>query len=295
MINALLRYDDYSAISDTALERQVLEAVAGAGLRIVISVIPFVADLEWKLRGPIGLRPLPPDKVELLKEFVPQKAEVALHGYAHQALGRISGMTEFGGRVAAGQQLARLRDGKAYLEDQLGDRVKAFVPPWNDYGIATVAAIREAGFDVLSGDAAHGPVEEGMAYIPCTCALPRLGPALKAAATDAKAFVCVLLHEYDFEESRSPAARISLRSLEEALRHSRQTSQWLRFQECLAMDAWTAERARLNQELRRALRSPLRHFSSSATADVYWSNQMVRRKLRFLRRAVALVRFFLKG
>ncbi len=116
MTKILLRYDDYSAISNTDIERQLFEAVAKRGMNLIVAVVPFVAGIEWQLRGPIPLHPLPPDKIALFKEFSAY-LEPVLHGYAHQTVSRYSGLSEFNHAIPASQQVARLQDAKSYLED----------------------------------------------------------------------------------------------------------------------------------------------------------------------------------
>jgi len=48
-MKCVLRFDDYSATSNGVLERKLLEAVAEANRKIVVSVVPFVAGIGWEL------------------------------------------------------------------------------------------------------------------------------------------------------------------------------------------------------------------------------------------------------
>ncbi len=61
-MKTVLRFDDYSAASDTALERRLFETVASCDAKMVVSIIPFVADVAWSPR--VGQSPsaLPPKK-----------------------------------------------------------------------------------------------------------------------------------------------------------------------------------------------------------------------------------------
>jgi hypothetical protein len=271
MTDVVLRFDDYSAISNMDVERGILETVAKAKAKMVVSVIPFVAEIGWVPRGPIKLCPLPAEKVRLLKQFVPQTVEIALHGYCHQAIGQTSGMVEFGGCITREQQQARLRDGKAFLEDAFGVEVKTFVPPWNQYTAATISGMREVGLKVLSADATFGPWAPDMKYVPATCSIGRLGGALKLAEQDSGALICALLHEYDFKETGLPSSRIWIQEFEHALTSSVGRARWLLCSECGAEETIDHERARLNCGLRKALQTPLRHLLPSHIRDVYWS------------------------
>jgi hypothetical protein len=283
MPSILLRYDDYSALGATELERRLFETVAACDAKMVVSIIPFIADVVWNPRGPIRLRPLPPEKADILRRFNPQHLAVALHGYCHQAISRTSGMTEFGDRIPREQQLARLLDGKAYLEDLLNVELKTFVPPWNEYGASTIAALEESGFCNLSGDAAFGPLTAGLTYIPATCSLAELPRALRLAAKDSASLVCVLIHEYDFKESGSSKAVFDMTQFEGILRTAKaEGAQWVGFNECAQAGDWGAERARANQELRQAMKSPFRRLLPRATGCVYWSTRLARRYAKVL-------------
>src|SRR5690349_19982439 len=171
MAKLLLRFDDLCAQSDTALELRLLTAVREAGAKLVVSVVPFVADTDWEIGGPIPLRPLTADKAKLVREFIPNHAEIALHGYSHQTITRWSHLYEFGDKVARQRQVERLRHAKAFLEDLFAVKVESFVPPWNEYGRITIAALEEAGFKILAGDVMIGPAEGNLAFLPSCCSL----------------------------------------------------------------------------------------------------------------------------
>lgn len=277
----IVRFDDYSAISNTALERKLFEAVAEADQKIVVSVVPFIAGMEWEPRGPIPLLPLPAAKTALLKQFICH-VEVALHGYCHQAVSRTSGLSEFGDAISIGQQLARLSDAKHWLEDQLGTGVETFVPPWNTYGTTTLEAVRQAGFKVLSAEAGFGPFAPGLSYVPVTCSIDQLAGAAELAQKDQGSLACALLHEYDFRESGVRGARLSLEQFRAHCSRGNGAPGWSWVKESGTGDTGH-ERARVNQELRAALNSRLRRLLSSHTDHVYWTTSAASAKLRFLR------------
>src|ERR1043166_3841261 len=257
MPKLLLRFDDFCALSDTALERRVLAAVREAGAKLVVSVVPFVADTDWEVGGPIPLRPLSAEKADLLKEFLPAHAEIALHGYSHQTITRWSHLYEFGDKVTRQRQVERLRHAKAFLEDLFAVKVESFVPPWNEYGRITIAALEEAEFKILAGDVMIGPAEGGLAFLPSCCILTNLEFAISTAASDPDALVSTTIHEYDFAESGSDLAVTDFSGLARPLASiSSQSTNRKGFIDCAANGSWPASRLKGNREFRKALQPP---------------------------------------
>jgi peptidoglycan/xylan/chitin deacetylase (PgdA/CDA1 family) len=284
MSRAILRYDDFSALTNADLERRLLEIVAKRDARIVVSIVPFAPEVDWPLRGPIHLRALPHEKAALLKEFMPGVVEIALHGYCHQSISRASQMVEFGNRIPLDFQVARLRDAKHYLEDLFGEELQVFVPPFNAYGASLISALRETGFQALSGDAAFGPIRPCLAYIPATVSLHHVEASLRTASHDGESLVCLLIHEHDFEECGSLAASANLSEFSRLLDALTEGgARWIGFKDCLLEGDWGPERARANQKLRETMKSPFRHLLRRGTGCVYWSQEEARRRLRTLR------------
>ena len=300
MVRCILRFDDFCALTSTKIESRFLETVAECGAKVMMSVVPFVADTEWELRGPIPLRPLPRDKANLLKKFVPRHAEVAMHGYSHQTVTRWSQLFEFGDSVGPQRQIDRLQDGRAFLEDLFQTKVETFVPPWNEYGRTTLAALEETGFKVLSGSAEFGSAEGNLAFMPVCCELGQLETALAVAAPDPDAVVCVVIHEYDFQESGSPRARTDLAGLRKLLtKVSRHGLMWSGFSDSVSAGDWSGTRLLKNQQLRRDMESFGCWGLHPNTGSVYWSAAcavekqgvlVAGGKRRWLRRAVNFFR-----
>lgn len=280
-MEAILRFDDYSAESDTALEGRILDVVANAGTRIVISVVPFIAELDWQLRGPIKLRALPKDKIALLKAFLPQTVEIALHGYCHQAISRTLGLSEFGDSIPFERQVQRLKDGKHWLEDQFGVPIRTFVPPWNMYGVSTLRAVIEAEFQTVSADVARGPIERGLAYVPATCSVHDFQQAARLGTRTDGALTCALLHEYDFASVGRPDAFFSLGDLKNLCLDASITK-WSITRDYSMNDAGY-DRALLNQELRGTLQSSIRRLFPRHLGHVYWPVESASAKLRQVR------------
>lgn len=280
MTKIILRYDDYSATSNGDIERQLFEAVAERDIKLIVSIVPFVAGMEWQLRGPIPLLPLSPEKVALFKEFSAY-LEPVLHGYSHQTVSRYSGLSEFNHAIPSNIQVARLQDGKAYLEDILGVRITTFVPPWNAYTDITLDALKKTGFEMVSGDALFGALCANLAFIPSTCLLSEIPASLAAAREDAGALIAVLFHEYDFIESGSPQASISTDEFRRILDGIvLQDVQFANFHDCSI--GFDMQRAKANQYLHENLQSSFRILLKRGSRGVYWSTEVAIRKGRFL-------------
>jgi hypothetical protein len=138
-------------------------------------------------------------------------AEIALHGYSHQTTS-VPTHTEFAGR-APGEQRTRIIQGKHELERQLGAPVTTFIPPWNSYDQCTVTALEEAGFTCLSGSVRGPfPLKTSLAVLPASCWFDAVIPAVRVARRfpRSRPVLVVMMHDYDFLESGSPQAWLSV-------------------------------------------------------------------------------------
>ena len=202
-ITVVLRYDDYSAKSPTALEARLFGAFRARGITLTVGAIPFVAAGAMTDPAPQVLLPLDVDKAALLRTALTDGAvEVGLHGYSHQANGTAR-MTEFTGRDYA-LQVERLERGRALLEDASGAPVTLFIPPWNTYDGDTLRALQDTGFGVLSAELRGAvPPDCSLSLVPFTCYPRGLPDALAAARAsgDPQPVIAVLFHSYDFTEA----------------------------------------------------------------------------------------------
>jgi hypothetical protein len=114
---------------------------------VSLAVIPFCRagkskGVPEKFRGLWTIHPLHENKelVEWLRiEVAAGRFEPMLHGFYHDER---HGLREFAGR---NDLVRRVRDGKKYLEDLLGARVRVFVPPHNAIGREGLQAITREG------------------------------------------------------------------------------------------------------------------------------------------------------
>jgi len=272
-VKLLFRYDDYSEIGNTTLDLAILEIIAEEGFTSLVGVIPAIADVNWALGDTIPLRRLSRERIGKLKVLVPCAAGIALHGYTHQAVTRLSGLFEFGDVVDISRQEERLRDGKHFLEDSFGVAVDWFIPPWNAYGVTTLNALAACGFKGISGDAYFGPLADGISYAPYSCLPRELSLACARARPVDNSAVIVMLHDYDFEESGFDVGVFTLakfRTLLQMLRQSGVTAG--NFSQLHADPAFGPTRAAGNQRLRKSAGSPARFLMKRGMTCVYWDD-----------------------
>ena len=141
-----IRDDDTSFFTSP----EELEAAYGEAAQygpISLAVVPFhragpSKAVPEKFRGRWTVHPLHENRelVNYLRSGVVKgRFEIMLHGYHHD---EPSGKFEF----AAGKHLAeRVSQGRKYLEDMLGGRIRVFVPPRNAIGREGLRAIAKEG------------------------------------------------------------------------------------------------------------------------------------------------------
>jgi len=226
----VFRFDDYSARSDTALEKPILESFRRTHTPLTVSVIPRVASISSFDPSPQEGVPLPEEKIQLLKAALRAGGvEVALHGFSHQTVRRKIGNvflkpfgryhSEFIG-VDEASQRKKISEGRGILERELGVRAETFVPPWNGYDQTTLRVLESLGFTTFSA-ARRGPVDlaSPLHFLPRTCDLQEVQSAVRAARESLAdgPLVVVLFHHYDFVESDPQAGQLSLPDLDKTL------------------------------------------------------------------------------
>ncbi len=214
------RYDDFSAKSDTQLEKQILALLDRYDIPCTVGVIPDVYPDNFAQTAPQDLVPLPQEKAAMLRDALATGTiEVAQHGYSHQLQnGDPSNPSEFVG-LGYDAQHRRIADGKALLEQAIAGPVQTFIPPWNTYDADTVAAVQDLGFAGISaGLAGPEPTGANVAFLPTTCGLAGLERAVNANRVVAyQVPVVALFHAYDFRESNPQGGTIDLAEFERIL------------------------------------------------------------------------------
>lgn len=218
-VTVVFRYDDYSYVSDTAVENRMIDVFARHKAALTVGVIPFICVGDPRDMSDRRVLPLGPEKAAVLKRAADAgTVEVALHGYSHRAVtgdARVRS-AEFSG-ADYDAQVALLAQGRAYLDGLLDVEITTFIPPWNRYDDCALRALETLSFDCISASMA-GKAGAGstLKFVPSTCGLPGLRKAVERARREAgKPMVVVLMHPYDFTEIDKERGVISVDLLDE--------------------------------------------------------------------------------
>ena len=213
-VEVVFRFDDYSSTSATDLERQIIDLFSQYQAPITFAVIPFACADDIHDPGPQETIPLGARKIDLLKRaYNAGILDVGLHGYSHQTI-REDHYSEFEG-MDYDRQLAKLIEGKKYLEEILDAPVSAFIPPWNRYDLNTLKALETAGFSTISADLKGISTEESnLDFLPATCSIAQIRDCVDTARTDLdqQPVVVMLFHEYDFREVDERSGRTTFKA-----------------------------------------------------------------------------------
>jgi peptidoglycan/xylan/chitin deacetylase (PgdA/CDA1 family) len=215
----VFRYDDYSAISNTAFESKIFKLFSSHNMPITVGVIPISVSENAYDPQAQGLIELSPEKIELLKNHTEQGlVDVALHGFAHQ-VSTSQQRTEFAG-VPIESQEQKLISGKKFLEKSLGTAIDIFIPPWNSYDLNTLTALSNSGFSTISASEI-GDADENtpLFFIPATCAPSDVKNGVSAAnkLSYDKPLMVVLFHAYDFKEIDEARGTITFQEFSEII------------------------------------------------------------------------------
>ncbi len=220
-IAVVFRYDDYSGVSPTQVEEQIIHVFREQGVSCVFGVIPCVCSgNQFSLTAQPEI-PVPLGKIELLKTAIQDGVvEIALHGYTHQTVVRtdLRSPSEFAGDILF--QRERLFRGKKFLQDALGISIHLFIPPWNAYDANTLHALGELNFSCLAAGLHSGLSlpDINLLYLPNTCGLTNIKQAIsQARAYEQPVVIQVMLHPYEFQESKNKLAVYSLADLQDTL------------------------------------------------------------------------------
>ena len=202
-INVVFRFDDPSSRSSTETELRVIDAFREHNASITFGIIPFMCAGNVNDISPQDVVPLGQKKGELLKKATEEGVlDISLHGYSHQTRDAVN-KGEFRG-LDYDSQLEKLSKGKKLLKEMTGISVTAFVPPWNQYDLNTIKALKVLGFSTLSAAIpGKAPNNSNLNFLPCTSTLSDLRDAVKEArvSLDRQPLIVVLFHEYDFREA----------------------------------------------------------------------------------------------
>jgi peptidoglycan/xylan/chitin deacetylase (PgdA/CDA1 family) len=215
-INVAFRFDDPSAKSNWSLEKEILGAFRDGQIPLTVGVVPVAGFMGT----PVSVALQTP--AHLVAASREGWLEIAQHGLNHsvQTTCTAGKPSDFRGLEAA-EQDRRVREGRDVLQEVFGQPLHGFVPPFNSFDEATVAAVRRAGFGYLSGGYEYGSTSDGdeLAIIPQTTSIVSVRSAIERARRVQffERTVVAVLHHYDFAESGSDRRRTDLTSLQELL------------------------------------------------------------------------------
>lgn len=218
-IHVFLRFDDYCATSPIAIEQGLVAALRRTGLSATFAVVPALTEGSYHEPGDRGTVAMSEAKRAFLREAVTDGVvDAALHGWNHRTRVAAPPHSEFEG-LDPSVQHDLIGRGAAVLREWTGRAPSVFVPPWNRYDQATLAALEVHGFRCLSAHRFGAVGGRGLRFAPITIEIPNLRRAVAHARTegDADPIVGVLMHPYDFHESGDPRATMSLASFERDL------------------------------------------------------------------------------
>lgn len=190
-ISVIIRYDDYSSISQTEVDKAVIGLFEKHKCTCTFGVIPSVDPAQFcdpdEHHAGADEIVLTDEKAALLRQAMDAGwVEAAMHGCCHRDIneGPARFDSEFAG-LEPDEQIESIKAGKRVLEQKLSQRVVSFIPPFNTYGPHTVAALEQAGFTVLSADM-RGPTppDTGLKLLPQTCNILDVQQAVETARAD---------------------------------------------------------------------------------------------------------------
>lgn len=202
-MEVFIRYDDYSRNSPIDVDKRLFDAVHRAGGRTLVGAIPFPS-----APYPNGRSPDPnlsdwmgEDKIEWLRQFLANGSiTLGLHGFAHRNnAGTGRPPTEFRGMPEPVQrQLISI--GKSEFQRSLGFAPEVFIPPYNTYDEATLAAMVANGIRVIAAGAYVPRMENPvLRFLPGGIYPDQLAGVVDSALKrHADGIIFVTAHAYDF-------------------------------------------------------------------------------------------------
>jgi len=199
----VFRFDDYPG-SFIEVQKGVITLFRDRGVPLTVAAIPALLEQNA-------------EALSFLAGSIGPMCEAAVHGWDHSDrfhAGVPSQASELIG-LSVEEQYERITRGLSAFQERLEIKPATFVPPFNTYDGNTVEALRKAGVQCLSADI--GPFRinhDNLLCVPQTCTLQDI---VKLERFDDGLYI-VMLHEYDFVETKSKGGWLSLENLDNLLR-----------------------------------------------------------------------------
>lgn len=214
MIRLALRFDDPSATSRHDLEMELFALLEFYGVPATAAVIP-------NIRSENSSRPLEMSNVgHLIDACRKGVIEIAQHGYSHEERSKTAAgkPSEFAG-LEASEQAHLIGEGRILLSRIFGREISGFVPPWNSCDGTTLDVLEQFGFAYISSGKNISRRAAQLLQMPRSCNLQDI----RDVVVEARRFgflnpvAVVVMHHYDFAESGSDHAKLSLAQFAELL------------------------------------------------------------------------------
>jgi peptidoglycan/xylan/chitin deacetylase (PgdA/CDA1 family) len=227
---------------------------------VSLAVVPFhragtSGVVPERYRGRWTVHPLHENRelVEYLRAGISAgRYEIMLHGYHHDDS---DGTAEFARSKNIGE---RMREGRSYLEDLLGTRIRVFVPPWNTIGASGLRALAREGLHLGGAAGLRG------GWSPLSIATWRNWLRLRSWQRKGGIGVPWVLDLGDHREIPGTPVTPSASFAENRARF--QTARAMGGVFCLATHYWEMQAASLHEGAPN-VREHLRHFVELAASD----------------------------
>lgn len=203
-IFVIFRYDDFSSLSQTDFEMELINLFNKFQISLTVGIIPYVAEGSWFNPSSQKNIPLSEEKIFILRRAILENSvEPALHGYSHRTKKDDPHVpSEFSG-ASYEEQLLKIKKGKIFLENVLNQKINIFIPPWNTDDENTLRCLEELGIECVSSSFSGTYTESSKLYfIPYTTKFPELLRAINSARRSSCPFpvIVVYFHEYEFKD-----------------------------------------------------------------------------------------------
>jgi Uncharacterized protein conserved in bacteria (DUF2334) len=219
MITVFFRYDDYSAVSPLDVDSGIINVMHKHNMCCTFSVIPAVTEGGDYRPGDRDEFVLGEEKLELLKNAIREDVvDLALHGWNHRTHDAAlpGAPSEFLG-LPFDVQATRIRRGYEFFKQQIGVTPNIFVPPWNSYDVNTLLGLEQIGIACISAHRFSPVIKSALiCYAPITVEMNSLRLAIENARkiSDPEPIIGVLLHPYNFYESKDSRCFMTLADFE---------------------------------------------------------------------------------
>lgn len=205
-IKVVLRYDDYSSISNIELEKELFKRAEEIGIGVLVGVIPFPGQPYDKTVG-TSLRPhvdLPPAKIALLRDYADRRTiHIAIHGHSH-VNNALSGTPSEMAGLPLDLQIRLLTRARDAMNDSLHTDISTFIPPFNTFDNNTLKALQHTGFRLVSAGRAESTHKlSALNYLPGGPYPQKIRQTIKAglSSKQSKGLLVISSHAYDFSDS----------------------------------------------------------------------------------------------